>query len=212
MPKSDTALSPSQRRVLDVLKRQGDATADELAAILEISPGAVRQHLAALRSADLVDSQKVHGRTGRPADRYRATDRAEPVFVTIDTSLSVDLLGHIEAEDPALVDRVFERRRRKLVDDQQVRLAGRSTEEQVTALTELLDVQGYLADCDVVGPDHYRISLHNCAIWAVANRFPQACTAELDFLRGVLPEARVERVTHKSSGGHTCAYDIRLGN
>ena len=35
----------------------------------------------------------------------------------------------------------------------------------------------------------YRIIEHNCAIWAVAQRYGQACTSEIDFIRAVLPEA-----------------------
>ena len=73
-----------------------------------------------------------------------------------------------------------------------------------------MDAQGFLTDLEQVDDHHYRINLHNCAIWSVANRFHQACASELDFIRGVLPDATVERVTHKTAGAHTCAYDIRL--
>ena len=76
--------------------------------------------------------------------------------------------------------------------------------------TELLDAQGYLADSDKLGDNHYRINLHSCAIWAVANRYQQACTAELDFIRDLIPDAAVDRVTHKTAGAHTCAYEITL--
>jgi DeoR family transcriptional regulator, suf operon transcriptional repressor len=47
-------------------------------------------------------------------------------------------------------------------------------------------------------------------VWNVASRFRQACASELEFLQGVLPDAAVERITHKTAGAHTCAYDIRV--
>ncbi len=203
-------LSPTQRHVLEVLKRHGDVTSDELAVALEISSSAVRQHLAALRSAGLVVSRKDHGPAGRPADRYQATTLAEPLFATAADTLPIELLEHMEAEEPALIGRVFDRRRRQMVDDAENRLAGKTVDEQVAILTELLDEQGYLADFEAVTDGHFRINLHNCAIWAVANRFPQACAAELDYLRALIPEAIVQRVTHKTSGAHTCAYDVRF--
>lgn len=204
-------LSPTQRHVLEVLKRHGEVTPDELAAALDISSSAVRQHLAALRTAGLVVSRKDHGHAGRPAERYRATTLAEPLFSTATDTLPIELLEHMEAEEPELVGRVFDRRRRQMVDDAQNRFAGRSVDEQVAILTDLLDEQGYLADFEAVADDHFRINLHNCAIWAVANRYPQACAAELDYLRALIPEASVQRVTHKTSGAHTCAYEIRFG-
>ena len=48
-------LSPAQRQVLVALKRAGEASADELAAALGITASGVRQHLAALRSAGIVE-------------------------------------------------------------------------------------------------------------------------------------------------------------
>ncbi len=203
-------LSPTQRHVLEVLKRHGEITPDELADALDISSSAIRQHLAALRTAGLVISRKDHGHAGRPAERYRATTLAEPLFATTADTLPIELLEHMEAEEPALIGRIFDRRRRQMVDDAENRLAGKTVDEQVAILTELLDEQGYLADFDAVADGHFRINLHNCAIWAVANRYPQACAAEIDYLRALIPEATVKRVTHKTNGAHTCAYDIRF--
>ena len=51
-------LSSAQRHVFVALKRQGEASADELAEALGITPSAVRQHLAALKSASLVASRQ----------------------------------------------------------------------------------------------------------------------------------------------------------
>jgi DeoR family suf operon transcriptional repressor len=43
----------------------------------------------------------------------------------------------------------------------------------------------------------------------VAQRYGQACTSEIDFIRAVLPEADVERVKHMVAGAPHCAYEIR---
>ena len=210
MATTGVAPSATQRRVLVALKRRGEATAEELATALDISSSAVRQHLSALRSAGFITARQERGHTGRPADRYHATDLTEPLFVTTDSSLSLQLLEHIEEEDPELVSRVFERRRRRLVEDAKDKLKGKPIDERVAVLTELLDAQGYLADSDTLSGTHYRINLHSCALWAVANRYQQACVAELDFIRDLIPDATVERVTHKTDGAHTCAYEITV--
>lgn len=210
MATTGASLSAAQRQLLATLKRRGEATADELATALDISASAVRQHLRALRSAGFIAARQERGQTGRPADRYHATDLTEPLFVAPDTSLSLQLLEHLEEEDPELVSRVFERRRRRLVEEARAGLEGKPIAERVAALAELLDAQGYLADSDDLGGTRYRISLHSCALWAVANRYQQACTAELDFIRDLIPGATVERVTHKTDGAHTCVYDITV--
>jgi DeoR family transcriptional regulator, suf operon transcriptional repressor len=208
MPPAEIAPSPTQRRVLTAVKRRGEATADELAATLETSPSAVRQHLSALRAAGLVEARRERGQPGRPADRYRTTERAESLFVSAGDDLSVELLELIDAEDPALVQRVFDQRRARLVADAHGRLGAGTAEDRVGGVTELLDAQGYLCDWERLTEGHYRINLHNCAVWNVARRFRQACASELEFLRDVLPDATVSRVTHKTSGAHTCGYEV----
>ena len=204
------ALSAPQRRVLVALKRRDEATAEELATALDVSPSAVRQHLSALRSAGFISARQERGHAGRPADRYHATDLTEPLFATSDTNLSLQLLEHIEDEDPELVGRVFERRRHRMVEDAKAELEGKSIGERVALVAELLDAQGYLADSAKLNETHYRINLHSCALWAIANRYRQACAAELDLIRDLLPEATVERATHKTDGAHNCAYEVTL--
>lgn len=210
MAPADLAPSPTQRWVLASLKRLGEASADELAAELGVSASAVRQHLGALRSAGLVEARRAQGPRGRPAERFRATVRTEPMFVGGGADLSIELLSHIEQEDPELVERVFDRRRAQLVEEARHHLDADSVEARIAQVTELMDAQGYLCDFEQVARGHYRINLHNCAIWSVASRFRQACASELEFLQGVLPDAAVQRVTHKTAGAHTCAYDVRV--
>ncbi len=204
-------LSSAQWHVFVALKRRGEASADDLAEALRITPSAVRQHLAALKSAGVVASRQERGRPGRPADLYHSTDVGEALFARSSGDLSVELLGDIEEEDPQLVPRVFERRRRRRVEQAGAQLAGKSLDEQVAVLAKILDGEGYLADFDKLADGSYRMNLHSCAIWAVASRYGQACATELEFLRAVLPETEIERVAHKMAGAYVCGYDIQPG-
>ena len=72
----------------------------------------------------------------------------------------------------------------------------RSLGAKVAELAAILDEDGYLASYEQLGRDHYVVVEHNCAIAAVANRYGQACTSEIDFIRAVLPEADVTRISH----------------
>ena len=117
-PGASANLSSAQRQVLIAVKRRGEASADDVAEILGITPSAVRQHLATLRTGGLRRLPPRAGPTraaGRPLPQHR-TGRV-PVFAGPTAGdLSVELLGHIEDEDPELVPRVFERRRRRRVE------------------------------------------------------------------------------------------------
>ena len=72
----------------------------------------------------------------------------------------------------------------------------------------MLDEDGYLAEVVPQDDGAFRIVEHNCAILAVASQYGVACGTELEFIREVLPDARVERVAHLLSGGHVCAYEV----
>ena len=205
-------LTAAQRNTLIALKRRGESSVDDLADAVGTTPSAVRQQLAVLRSAGLVATrqQRVRpGQPGRPADLHFSTHQAEALFAQATGDLSVELLSCIEEEDPNLVSRAFERRQHRRVEQVRGQLVGKSIDEKVAALAEILDAEGYMAELDKLPDDNYRVTLCNCAIWPVASRYGAACSTELEFLQAVLPEADVERVEHKVAGGYVCGYALR---
>jgi DeoR family transcriptional regulator, suf operon transcriptional repressor len=205
-------VSESRRSVLDTLKHDGVATVDELAARLGITVAGARQHLAALVDEGLVAARDVprgRGERGRPRLVYELTARTEPLFPKAYDELANELLRHVEAEDPELVGRLFDRRRDGRIAAAQARLAAHEhLGDKVVELARILDEDGYLAESEPIGDGRYRIIEHNCAILTVARRRPDACRSEIEFLQAVLPEATVERVSHIVAGGHQCAYVV----
>jgi DeoR family suf operon transcriptional repressor len=146
---------------------------------------------------------------GRPQFTYHATDLADAIFPKAYAALTNDLLGYLAEENNDTVDRLFARRRDDRIANAQQRLAPkRSLGAKVEELARILDEDGYLATAERVGRDHFRIVEHNCAITAVARRYGQACTSEIDFIRAVLPDTQVERTSHIIEGARHCAYDI----
>ena len=81
-------------------------------------------------------------------------------------------------------------------------------DRQVAELARILDQDGYLADFEALPDGSFRVTEHNCAVLDVAERYGQACSSEIAFLRDVLPEARVERVSHMIAGAHSCSYVV----
>lgn len=203
------SLPPSRRRIVHVIKRSGEAGADELAGQLGLTVTAVRQHLTGLAADGLVEHRQEASGPGRPRHLYRLTSRAHGLFPAAYGELANELLGYFSEDAPELVDRVFERRRRRREDNARARLAGLAFPEKVAELARILDEDGYLADFERLDDGTWRITEHNCAIFAVASRYGQACSSEIAFLREVMPEAEIERVSHMVAGAHACAYLVR---
>lgn len=199
----------TRQDLLLTLKRTGGARAEELATALEITPSAVRQHLGALAGEGLVVYDERRGGPGRPKHVYRLTEAAESLFPKRYGDLAAEILEYVGDADPAMVERLFDRRRQRRIADAKVRLAGRPFPDQVAELTAILDEDGYLAAVEPMDDGSYRIVEHNCAILEVARKYGHACSSELEFIRKVLPSAKVERVQHMMAGAHVCAYEVR---
>ena len=201
-------MTGSREDLLLELKRAGEARVDELAECLGVTVSAVRQLLDGLSSEGLVAYREERGGRGRPKHVYSLTRAAERFFPKAYGGLTNELLGYVTDSDPALVEQLFERRRERRTDAARVRLAGRELPDQVAELARILDEDGYLADFDALPDGTFRITEHNCAVLDVAERYGLACSSEIAFLRDVLPEARVERVSHMIAGAHACAYAV----
>jgi DeoR family suf operon transcriptional repressor len=205
------AITESRRSLLYALRRRGEATAEQLAEQLGVTLSGARQLLSALQEDGLITSVAATktGRGRRPLV-YSLTPRADTLFPKAYGELTNELLDYVADTDHELVDDLFARRRDNRVAAARARLEPKRTlGARVAELTRILDEDGYLATHERVGTGVYRIVEHNCAIWAVAQRYGQACSSELDFIQTVLPDADVERVAHMVAGARHCAYEIR---
>jgi len=87
-------------------------------------------------------------------------------------------------------------------------LADASPERRMDVVMRALVEGGYMAEWrDSEGG--LRLTEHNCAIRALAERFPEICEAEARFLEEVLAAA-VHRETHMLDGCPACEYRVRF--
>ncbi len=211
-PESPLQQLPTTRRaILNLLKREGPLDASAVAGALSLTPAAIRLQLTRLEEDGLLaHHDEVPGAAGRgrPRHVYELTSAAESLYPKRYGDLTTELLGYLGGPDAAQVDELFEQRRRRRVAGALPRTADLPFDEQVGALTAILDEDGYLAEAGRLADGSWRITEHNCAILTVAHGFSQACASELAFIRDALPGATVRRVAHIMDGAHVCAYVV----
>jgi DeoR family transcriptional regulator, suf operon transcriptional repressor len=195
--------------VLVQLKRAQRLTAKELAARLGTSLNAARHHLKELHAAGLVEYQREHRGVGAPAFAYRLTASGEALFPRrYDATLTAVLDQLVEREGRgaavALLESYFAGLARRL----QGQLADSTQAGRLEAISRVLSEEGYMAEVTATGGAAI-LTEHNCAIPAVAERFPEICAAEARFLAEVLG-AEVDRREHLLSGCSTCEYHVRF--
>jgi DeoR family suf operon transcriptional repressor len=195
--------------VLVELKKAHRLTAKDLAARLQISLNAVRHHLKELEAEALVEYERQHRGVGAPAFAYRLTSAGEAIFPRRYEATLSELLDHVvEREGRPGAVAALEARYAALTRRLQEQLAGAPPAERMAAVARLLTDDGYMAEANASSGSGTLIE-HNCAVQAVAQRFPEICAAEAKFLSAVLG-AEVHRQEHILSGCSACEYRVRF--
>ena len=202
-------LRGSRGAVLIELKRAGSLTARELAAKLGVSLNAVRHHLKELEAEALVEYERQHRGVGAPVFAYCLSASGEALFPRRYESTLTELLDYVVArEGRSSAVAVLEARYEALTLRLQRELAGATPAERMAAVARLLTDEGYMAE-GTASSETGTLVEHNCAIQAVAERFPEICAAEAKFLAAALG-AEVNRHEHILSGCSACEYRVRF--
>jgi DeoR family transcriptional regulator, suf operon transcriptional repressor len=195
--------------VLVELKRSQLLTARELAVRLGVSLNAVRHHVRELESEGLVEYERRHRGVGAPAFAYRLTAAGEALFPRRYEQVLADLLDHVVArEGRAAAVAVLEARFEALARRLEPEVAGLAPAERMAVVARALTAEGYMAEGQATFCCGTLVE-HNCAMHAVAERFPELCLAEERFLAAVLG-GTIERRGHIQQGCSACTYKVRF--
>ena len=197
----------SHHDIVQYLKQNRGATAQDIAAALGVTAVAVRKHLEVLASEGMVAVRRLPLPRGRPKFVYELTTQAASLFPKAYDQLAVDLLDEVVAMDgEEKVGRLFRVRNQRLANEYRDRLADKSFVERLEELARLRDEEGYMAVLRH-REGSFVLSEHHCPIYAIAQRFPSACECEAELFKQVL-DTDVERETRLVDGQACCTYRI----
>jgi predicted ArsR family transcriptional regulator len=198
--------------VLEWVKRDGPATATDLASRLGITTMAVRQHLDSLQREGLVAHETRGSGRGRPAKVWTVTTAADDCFPDSHASLALDLITQMrnlfgeEGLDRLVALRTAEQERvyRAGIEMQP------ALKDRLEGLARLRSAEGYMAD---LRPDPesggWLFVENHCPICAAARLCAGLCREELALFQRLLgPGVAVERVSHILAGAGRCAYRV----
>ncbi|CAN5848619.1 ArsR family transcriptional regulator [soil metagenome] len=195
--------------VLTQLKRSQALTARELAVRLGVSLNAARHHLKELELEGLVRYQRENRGVGAPVFAYRLTPAGEELFPRrYCEALTAMLEAVVEREGRQAAVTLLESYFQLLAGRIRGQLAGVPPAKRLQVVARALSEEGYMAEA-VSGDGVAVLTEHNCAIPAVAERYPEICAAEAKFLADVL-SAEVERTGHILKGCPACEYQVRF--
>ena len=133
------ASAGTRDRILFLLKTRGPMAAGELASELEVTPMAVRQHLAALEEEGDVAYEEERRPIGRPVRLWRVTDHASGRFPEGYAELAVGLIGATQSAFGAEgIERLLEERLKQQAKSYRERLCSNN--------------KAGIRSCEIIGP------------------------------------------------------------
>src|SRR5688572_15312723 len=188
----------TRRRIVKLLKSEGAMDSATLAARLQVTAMAVRQHLYALQQEKLVTAEERRAPRGRPAKFWRLTQEADRLFPEAYAELNAALITSVEdAFGPDGMARLLDARVARQRADYRSRItASAPLAKRVQQLARIRADEGYMAEVKRDGQGFLFIENH-CPICAAATACQGFCASELDLFRTALgPGVSVERTEH----------------
>lgn len=197
----------SRHEILKILKKE-HCTVGELSSRIGISPTAIRQHLTILEGESLIARETLKEGIGRPKVIYYITEKAEELFPKFYSWLAECLIEEIigeygEEQMESLMQKIGTRFSLPYLE----RVQGRSLEERVCEVTDIMNEWGAYASMENDG-EEYVLKNYNCSFYKIAQKYPQVCNVHTTFLENLL-DLNPKRIASMAEGNDYCAYQIR---
>ena len=203
-------MSSTHDEILRTIKGQGRATVAELAARLNITPVSVRHHLSTLQAEGLVKSSQVRQGIGRPRLVYTLSEAGQERFPARYLRLSERLLDELKLTLPAsALEEMFTHMAEGMVAEYAARLEGKSIDEKLALLIDLLGTEGFLAKWNRTG-ETISLTEYSCPYLGIGQRHPEVCSIDQTVIQQLL-NASVEKTTCVLDGADRCVFVISPG-
>jgi predicted ArsR family transcriptional regulator len=181
-------MQSTRQEILEILKEEGQATVEDLAERLELTPMTIRHHLNVLQAQNLVMTSKVRRlqKVGRPRLVYTLTDAADELFPQNYGNLARLIVGEIKEtvgleETKAILRRVAER----LAEEAPPPTAHQTFGERVAQVADFMEEQGFLTRWEETD-EGYVLTNVNCPYRRVTREHGEICLMDTELLSRLL--------------------------
>ncbi len=200
----------TRQLILDYLKKNGQATVDELAEVIDLTAVTVRHHLDILRGDELISEPVIRHRTtrGRPQYVFTLTEKASHYFPKDYAGLAAKVLEEVKTQNsPQMVNVIFEGVATRLSAEAPQPIPGEPFIARLDRAAQFLNQHGYVAHWEKT-PEGYLFHTSNCPYESLTAQNPELCGMDMVLvgnLLGMIPQ----RVSRLAEGGQSCAYLVR---
>jgi predicted ArsR family transcriptional regulator len=200
-------MQSTRQEILEILKREKQATVEDLAERLELTPMTIRHHLNVLQAQNLVVASEVRRSktVGRPRLVYTLTEAADELFPQSYGKLARHLVSEVkdtmgEKEAEAIFGRIANR----IAKDAPPPVEGQSFEDRLDQVVDFMEEQGCISHWEKTDGEYIFTNI-NCPYRYVSREHDEVCimdTGILTSLLGVVPR----RLSSMREGDSSCSF------
>lgn len=201
-------MQATRKEILDLLRRNGQATVKEIGEAVGLTATGIRQHLTVLERDGLVVSHEERGHVGRPALCYRLTDAGDAVYPKMYDELANALIE--EARNilgPQALAQLMKSVANRFAGAAAPTLAALPFRERLHAAAGILQDRGNVVT--VTEEDgEFSVCAHTCPYWNVATKNSIVCALDVQYVRQLVgADARL--TTSLLRGDDCCTFHIK---
>lgn len=199
-------MQTTRKAILEILRRRGQATVEDLAEDLDLTPMTIRHHLNVLKAQNTVSTTRLrHSRSvGRPRQVYTLTEEGNNLFPSNYHELAEQLLDEMKESLTAEQLRDIFRRIGEKLAAEAPDLSWLPLEDRVSRTVDFLCEKGYLSNWEKTD-DGYVLHQYNCPYRHVAHEHSEVCALDNALISQLLA-VNVERVAGRAADGKHCTY------
>jgi predicted ArsR family transcriptional regulator len=193
--------------ILEAIKQANEATVDELAEAADVSPVTVRHHLNTLQAEGLLETKSIRRKVGRPYYVYSLSDKGHELFPQRYVRFSSRLLDELkERFAEGTVVEILYSLVNKVAEENRSHFEGRSFEERLDFLIDLLAEEGFLASWELTD-DGYRLTEYSCPYYSIGQKHSEVCTIDSQLVQIVL-DTKIVQHTCMLEGDSSCQFEF----
>jgi predicted ArsR family transcriptional regulator len=181
-------MQSTRQEILDILKVEKQATVEDLAERLELTPMTIRHHLNVLQAQNLVEASKVRRsqKVGRPRLVYTLTEAADDLFPQSYGELARYLVSEVkETVGMEGTQDILRRVADRMAQEAPQAFEGQSFEERLDQIVGFLETQGYLSHWEKTD-EGYVLTNINCPYRRVSREHEEICSMDTIFINQLL--------------------------
>lgn len=204
-------LHETRQKIVEHLKEKDQATVEELADVVNLTPMAVRYHLNVLQSENLIfasDLRRPMAGRGRPQQVYQLTEAADELFPVDYYGLTGYLLDELNIRlGKEGITELFHRVADRLAQEVPPARPNQSAEDRLDEVIRFLSQKGFVADWEYKNGS-YHIHAYSCPYRQLAKQQPQVCMLDKRVITKMLNTENPTRIACLSNGDSHCTYRI----